>query len=200
MLTANRLLLTDELLPVLLNDLSHSNDDVAYVRLGHFGVNWQRDNAIKNCGCVRKVPRFVTELIAVVRMKVQRDEMDRSPDFFVSQRLNKFIAIDLEALKSQLDHKQMPRMLDIIPAGGNLNFSEISERFCVIHCDALSSFPKRIAFLQLFNPDGRRNIGQIVLESRIENLVVPRTFLCITLPSVMADPVEAHYPHPLGPF
>jgi len=33
---------------------------------------------------------------------VQRDEMNRSPDSFFSQRLNKLIAVDLEALDNAL--------------------------------------------------------------------------------------------------
>src|SRR5262245_16578799 len=94
----------------------------------------------------------------------------------------------------------MPCMLYIVPAAGNLNLLEICKGFCVIHCNALSSFPELIAFLQLFNPDGSRNVGQIVLKSRVENLVVPRTFLGIAFPCVMADPVKTHYPHSLSPF
>src|SRR5262249_9994340 len=94
----------------------------------------------------------------------------------------------------------MPRMLDSVSAGRELNLLKIGESFCVIHCDALSSFPELIAFPQLFNPDGSRDIGQIVLESRVENLVIPRTFLGIAFPRVMADSVETHYPHSLSPF
>ena len=122
------------------------------------------------------------------------------PICFFSQSFNELIAIDFETLQIQLNYKKMPCMLDIVPAGGNLDFLEICESFRVIHGDALSGFPELIAFLQLFDADGSRNVSQIVLKSRVENFIVPRTFLGITFPSVMADSMEAHHPHPLGPF
>src|SRR5262249_34680789 len=124
--------------PVLLDDLSHSDDDVADVSLGHLWVNGQRDNTLESCACGREVLRFVPEFVAVVGMKMQRDEMDRSADLLFSQRLDELVAIDFEILQIQLNYKKMPCMLDIVPAEGNLDFLEICEGFCVIHCDALS--------------------------------------------------------------
>ena len=50
-------------------------------------------------------------------------------------------------------------MLDIIPAHGDLDFLEIREGFRVIHGDALSGLPELVAFLQLLDADGGRNIG-----------------------------------------
>src|SRR5215813_144434 len=101
--------------------------------------------------------------------------MNRGADFFVSQLLNELIAIDLETIEVQLDHKQMPRMLDIVSAGRELDFLEICESFRIIHCDALSRFPELVAFLQLFDADGSPNIRQVVFKSRRENFIVPRT-------------------------
>src|SRR4030095_12093510 len=40
----------------------------------------------------------------------------------------------------------------------------------------------------------------VVLESRVENVVVPRTFLRIAFPGIMAYSMETHHPHPLSPL
>ena len=131
---------------------------------------------------------------------MQRDEMDRSPDFFFSQGFDELIAIDLKALQIQLNHKQMPCMLDILSARGELDFFELCKSFLVDHGDTLSGLPELVAFLQLFDADGSGNVGQVVLESWIENFVVPGAFLGVTFPGVMADAVETHHSHPLGLF
>src|SRR5262245_15565136 len=91
-------------------------------------------------------------------------------------------------------------MLDIVPADRDLDFLEICEGFRVIHGDTLSGFPELVAPLKLLDANRSRNVRQVVFESRVENFVVPRTFLGIAFPSVMADPVETHYPHSLCPF
>src|SRR4030095_15002666 len=94
----------------------------------------------------------------------------------------------------------MPCMLHIVAARRDLDFLEIRESFRVIRGDALSGFPELVAFLQLFDADGRRNVRQVVLESSVENVVVPRSFLRIAFPGIMAYSMETHHPHPLSPL
>src|SRR5215813_5413632 len=103
--------------------------------------------------------------------------MNRGADFFVSQLLNKLIAIDLETIEVQLDHKQMPRMLDSVSAGRELNLLKIGESFCVIHRDTFSSPPNFLPFPQLFNPVGSRTDGQIIVKSRVDDHTLSRTCL-----------------------
>src|SRR6266550_3120158 len=59
---------------------------------------------------------------------------------------------------------------------------------------------KGVAFFELLYTYGGANVGQIVFESRAKNLVIPRAFLRIAFPSIVADPVQAHHSHPTGPF
>ena len=131
---------------------------------------------------------------------MQRYEMDRSADLLFSQRVNELVAIDSETLQIQLNDKQMPSVLDVLPAHRDLDFFELGKGFLVNPGDALSGLPELVAFLQLFDADGSRNIRQIVLEPGVENFVVPGTFLRVTFPGIMADAMETHHSHPLGPF
>ena len=79
----------------------------------------------------------------------------------------------------------MPGVLGILSACRQLDFLEVGQRFLIVVGDPFPVLPEAVALLQLFNTDGGGNVGQIVFKSWIENLIVPRTFLRITLPGIM---------------
>ena len=62
-------------------------------------------------------------------MHVQRYEMNRSADFVFSQGVNKLVAIDSKTLQIQLNDKQMPSMLEVLPAHWDLDFFDSAKAF-----------------------------------------------------------------------
>src|SRR5439155_2666508 len=67
-------------------------------------------------------------------------------------------------------------------------------------CDAPSGIAECRAFLQLLDADGGANVGQIVFESRAKHFIVPRAFLRVALPSIVADTMQTHHAHSIGPL
>src|SRR5438128_8866930 len=88
---------------VLLNNFAYGSNDVFDICFGHFRINRQRDNLVVDGACVWEVLRFIPELVAVIGMKVQRNEMNGRTDSFFTQRLDKLIAGDLEMIQIQLN-------------------------------------------------------------------------------------------------
>src|SRR5437762_104730 len=93
---------------VLLNNFAYGSNDAFDICFGHFRINRQRDNLVVDGTCVREVLRFIAELVAVIGMKVQRNEMNRCPDSFFSQCFNEIVAIDSKTLQGQLNYIKMP--------------------------------------------------------------------------------------------
>src|SRR5215467_4635568 len=84
-----------DLTTIFLNQFSYRSNDVAQVAIGHLRVNRQRYDALEDSACAREMRSRVAERIAIIRMQVQGNEVNRSanPAFF--QSFNELIASDL---------------------------------------------------------------------------------------------------------
>jgi hypothetical protein len=74
---------------ILLNGPLTPATNVLDIPLSHFGVNWEGDDALKSCASIREILRFITELVAVIRMKMDRNEMKRRFDVLRDNPLKK---------------------------------------------------------------------------------------------------------------
>src|SRR5690242_11427996 len=133
-------------------------------------------------------------------MQVQRNEMNRGANAVLLQCLNEFISVDLQTAEMQLDDIEVPGMLNVRAAYRRLDFGQLGQSPIIFSRDFFSGRSKCVAFFQLLDPDCRGDVRQIVFEAWADDLVIPRPFLSIALPGVVADSMEAHHAYARRPF
>ena len=56
--------------PMLVNDLSHSRDNVLDISFRHLGIDREGDDPLKNSACVREIFRSIAEPVPVIGVEV----------------------------------------------------------------------------------------------------------------------------------
>src|SRR5206468_3213975 len=144
--------------------------------------------------------RAIPKGLPVIGMQMQGNEMDAGTDLVLLEQLDEFVTADAQSLEIQLEDIEMPGMLPISGESRSGDFWNVLEPLGILGGNALAGLPKLITLLELLNTDGRRQVRQVVFVARGENLIVPGPLGRVPLPGVLADPVEAHDPHTLGPL
>src|SRR5690349_15127934 len=79
---------------ILLRNLSDHLNNAIDISLRHLRIYRQRNNTPISLSCVWEIFRCVAERTAIVRMQVQRNEVNRSADPPLVQSLNELITSD----------------------------------------------------------------------------------------------------------
>lgn len=80
----------------------------------------------------------------------------------------------------------------------SLNLRQFVERIVIGRGDSSARRPEPARFPELFDADRRRDIGQVVFESRLANLVIPGSGPRVAAPRILRNPMQTHAPHALG--
>ena len=188
-----------ELSSVLLRKLSHGADNSVDLSVAHLRKDRQRDNPLECGRRVGKISRLIAEAPFVKRMKMKRNEVHRRPDVFLFERFDELVAADAQPIEFQLYDVKMPSVLDIIPDYRPANLRHVGEPGVVQTGDSFSRLIEFLGSLELNQTKRRGQVGQIILVARIFDLVVPRSACGVALPGVLADAVQTHHAHALGP-
>src|SRR5437867_1446587 len=129
---------------------------------------------------LRRGDRAVTgpppEHLLVVRMKVKRSPVDGRSNSEMTQRTDELAAIDGQLLQSQLDRKQVPRVDSIGRVRWQLDLLDIPEQFDIAARNLLAPPPHVFGAGELVNADRGGEVGEVVLESGRDDLVIPAPF------------------------
>jgi len=187
---------------VLCDDIGDGVDDVLDVLVGHFGIDGQGDETLVFAVGYWEVFWGVAVGIAVVGVKVERDEVDAGADVARFQLDDELGPVDAEAGEVEAQHVEVPGVLVAggrVGLGGDLQLRELRKGRRILILDRFPPFPHSIDFAELGQAHGRRNICHVVFEAGRDDLIEPVAFGGVALPGVTADAVEAHYAAALGP-
>src|SRR5205807_1584714 len=87
--------------PVRLHDLGHRLDHVRYVLVGVRGAQGQRQHALELALRNRELARLEPVAVAVVRMRVDRDEVHARADVALAQLVDELVAADAQTALTQ---------------------------------------------------------------------------------------------------
>src|SRR5215831_307115 len=131
---------------------------------------------------------------------MERNEMHTASDTGLLQLTNKFIATDPQTIQIQLNDIQMPGVLNMRSSWRAHDLRKILETFLIQSSIPFTPFPKPLTLLHLGQTKRCSNISQVVLKTRREDFVVPRTLRRVAVPSIPAETVQTHHPHTSGPL
>src|ERR1700688_1930526 len=116
------------------------------------------------------------------------------------QFLDELIPIDLQLVQVEPEGVKMPCMSAVVLLRWNLKLFHVGERLVVGLGISGPGFDEGREFSELMNTYGRLQIGKVVFEPCAQHAVVPVPAVGVTIPSVLADAVEAKYPQRFRQF
>src|SRR5262245_48303144 len=173
------------------DDGAQSLADAIHVVLGQAGEQGERDDALPFRRGARQILGAGAEHVAVVAVLVQRDEVDAGADAGRGEPMNDLVAADAQLLFAYAHDEQVPGMLDVRPAGRQLDRRDVRERGAVLRHDAPPLSLHGGQALELDQPERRVEVGHVVLEAGITDVVTPGAVLAVALPRVAVHAVQA---------
>src|SRR5690349_19354112 len=85
----------------------------------------------------------------------------------------------------------MPRVAAIILIGRHLEFLHLGKGLVIGLHEEGPGLDETLQLSELMDPDRGLNVGEVVLESRAQYLVIPIPAVRITVPRILTDPVQA---------
>src|SRR5574337_927824 len=125
---------------------------------------------------------------------MERDEMHTASDTSLLQLTDEFITTDPQTIQIQLDDVQMPCVLNMRSGWRAHDLRKILETFLIQSSIPFTAFPKPLTLLHLGQTKRCSNISQVVLKTRREDFVVPRTLRRVPIPSIPTEAVQTHHP------
>src|SRR5688572_24696624 len=173
-------------------------DHVTDFRVGHCRIYRQGARATENSFRPGKLSWLVPERALVRRMEVQWDEMHRGGDAFAPQPFDELIAADRQRRQVELQDVEMPGVQPETRVAWHQTGVKIGEAVAVRPRDVLTALLEFRHAWKLRQSQRRRDVGEVVLESEVGDLVIPVTAGGVAIPCVSAQPVQAHQLHPRG--
>src|SRR5262245_36661085 len=91
----------------------------------------------------------------------------------------------------------MPRVATGMPMWRQLQLFNVSQKLVIQPGLILPHLNKGLLAPQLMDANCRLDVAEVVFESALNHLIVPIAFFGVTVPSVLADTVQAKNAHPL---
>src|SRR4051812_24372239 len=146
--------------------------------------------------CHRKVARLISVFVTIVWMQMDRNEVNRRPDIPGGQLLQKSIPVYTKRPGTEPQGVQMPGVVDLCPFNRSLqSFHSVKGKIVGRH-DLASAGLEALELPELGQAHGSLDVGHVVLEAGLLDLIEPATTGTIALPRISTHTVQREYPSP----
>src|SRR5215813_650441 len=96
----------------------------------------------------------------------------------------KRVAVDRKAIQSQAEREEVPGVNPVRIGQRKVDLLEVLERLPIARGDRLSLLPHLFGPRKLVDPNRRSDIGEVVFEARLQNLVIPASSSGVPAPRI----------------